>query len=121
MSPRAPKPTPLFHAGSGSILDALRLSIPLIVVPNPTLLDNHQDELAEELARQGYVVHGKLSTTPGDDAGSAASLAKAIEESEILKKEHQQWPPVNSGELDPQQERGLHGVMDEEMGYLQIE
>jgi len=46
--------------GSGSILDALRIALPLIVVPNPSLLDNHQEELAEELARQGYVVHGHL-------------------------------------------------------------
>lgn len=46
--------------GTGSILDALRISVPLIVVPNSTLLDNHQVELAEELARQHYVVHGSL-------------------------------------------------------------
>ncbi len=46
--------------GSGSILDALRITAPLIVVPNPSLLDNHQEELAEELARQGYVVQGHL-------------------------------------------------------------
>lgn len=45
--------------GSGSILDALRIGVPLIVVPNPDLLDNHQVELAEELASQGYVVHGR--------------------------------------------------------------
>ena len=49
-----------FHAGSGSILAALRISVPLIVVPNPALLDNHQEELAEVLAAQGYVVHGRL-------------------------------------------------------------
>lgn len=48
------------NAGSGSILDALRIAVPLIVVPNPNLLDNHQVELAEELASQGYVVHGRL-------------------------------------------------------------
>ena len=48
------------HAGSGSILDALRIDSPLIVVPNPTLLDNHQVELAEELAKQGYVVYGQV-------------------------------------------------------------
>lgn len=46
--------------GTGSILDALRISVPLIVVPNTTLLDNHQLELAEELAKQRYVVHGSL-------------------------------------------------------------
>lgn len=48
------------HAGSGSILEALRYGVPCIVVPNTDLLHNHQVELAEELARQQYVVHGKL-------------------------------------------------------------
>ena len=42
--------------GSGSILGALRLGVPLVVVPNPTLKDNHQEELAQELQKQGYVV-----------------------------------------------------------------
>lgn len=46
--------------GSGSILDALRIAVPIVVVPNPDLLDNHQVELAEELASQGYVIHGCL-------------------------------------------------------------
>ena len=48
------------RTGSGSILDALRIAVPIIVVPNPDLLDNHQEELAEELAMQGYVIHGHL-------------------------------------------------------------
>ena len=48
------------RTGSGTILDALRLSVPLIVVPNEELLDNHQVELAEALAEQGYVVHGRI-------------------------------------------------------------
>jgi beta-1,4-N-acetylglucosaminyltransferase len=46
--------------GSGSILDALRIGVPLVVVPNTDLLHNHQVELAEELAKQEYVVHGNL-------------------------------------------------------------
>ena len=48
------------RTGSGSILDALRIAAPIVVVPNPDLLDNHQQELAEELEIQGYVVHGHL-------------------------------------------------------------
>lgn len=48
------------NLGSGTILDALRISVPLVVVPNSELLDNHQIELAEALAEQEYVVHGKL-------------------------------------------------------------
>jgi beta-1,4-N-acetylglucosaminyltransferase len=46
--------------GSGTILDAMRLDVPLVVVPNEDLLHNHQTELAKELARQQYLVHGKL-------------------------------------------------------------
>ncbi|TAQ90162.1 hypothetical protein B7494_g1458 [Chlorociboria aeruginascens] len=42
------------HAGAGTILDAMRLGLPIIVVANPALLDNHQEELATELAAQGY-------------------------------------------------------------------
>lgn len=48
------------HAGSGTILDALRIDVPLVVVPNSELLDNHQVELADALAEQEYVVHGRL-------------------------------------------------------------
>lgn len=49
-----------FSTGSGSILDALRVGVPLIVVPNTDLLHNHQLELAEVLADQEYVIHGKI-------------------------------------------------------------
>ncbi|RYP30890.1 hypothetical protein DL767_006022 [Monosporascus sp. MG133] len=77
------------HAGSGSILDALRVNARLIAVPNPALMDNHQEELAEEMERQGYVVWGKLG-----------SLADAVEyiEQHVPKK----WPsPAAASEGAP--------------------
>jgi beta-1,4-N-acetylglucosaminyltransferase len=46
--------------GAGTILDVLRMGVPLIVVPNPALLDNHQLELAQELQAQGYATQGDL-------------------------------------------------------------
>jgi beta-1,4-N-acetylglucosaminyltransferase len=46
--------------GAGTVLDAMRIDVPVIVVPNPALLDNHQEELARELERQGYVTYGDL-------------------------------------------------------------
>ncbi|KAI9672923.1 MAG: N-acetylglucosaminyldiphosphodolichol N-acetylglucosaminyltransferase catalytic subunit alg13 [Trizodia sp. TS-e1964] len=93
------------HAGAGSILDALRMAVPLVVVPNPTLLDNHQVELAEELERQGYVIHGDLN-----------DLSSAILRSEELRKGPKKWPPAS--ERSGLSGRDLAGVMDDEMGFL---
>ncbi|KAK5937480.1 N-acetylglucosaminyldiphosphodolichol N-acetylglucosaminyltransferase catalytic subunit alg13 [Knufia obscura] len=93
------------HAGSGSILDALRVELPIIVVPNPELLDNHQLELAEVLAEQNYVVHGELG-----------KLAEALPAVEALRKKMKQWPPVvGTNEKTPRQ--ALAHVMDDELGY----
>jgi len=49
------------HSGSGTILDVLRLPKPLIVVPNDTLLDNHQAELALALSEKGHLVATTVS------------------------------------------------------------
>jgi hypothetical protein len=46
--------------GTGTILAALRLGVPLIVVPNPDLADNHQQELAQILDAQKYVVSSSV-------------------------------------------------------------
>jgi UDP-N-acetylglucosamine transferase subunit ALG13 len=45
----------LTGAGSGTILDVLRIGKPLIVIPNPTLLDDHQTELAVSLQELGHL------------------------------------------------------------------
>ncbi|KAF2426472.1 family 28 putative glycosyltransferase [Tothia fuscella] len=95
----------LCHAGTGSVLDAIRIGVPVIVVPNPTLLDNHQVEFAEVMADMGYVVHGHLN-----------NLEQALQDSEALRKKNKEWPPVNSG--IHRKAKGLEGVIDEEMGYL---
>lgn len=46
----------LTPTGSGSILTALRMGKPLLVVPNEALMDNHQVELADALEKERYLV-----------------------------------------------------------------
>jgi UDP-N-acetylglucosamine transferase subunit ALG13 len=44
------------HCGAGSTFEALSKGIPVLAVPNPMLMDNHQQELANTLSRGGYLV-----------------------------------------------------------------
>lgn len=48
------------RAGSGTILDVLRLHKPMIVVPNTSLLHNHQEELASVLDSQSYLKYATV-------------------------------------------------------------
>ncbi|XP_010528864.1 PREDICTED: UDP-N-acetylglucosamine transferase subunit ALG13 homolog [Tarenaya hassleriana] len=50
------------HAGSGSIFETLKLGRPLIVVVNEDLMDNHQCELAEELAERKHLFYARPQT-----------------------------------------------------------
>ncbi|ORX87605.1 glycosyl transferase [Anaeromyces robustus] len=49
------------HAGSGTILDALELHKKIIVVPNETLMDNHQIELANAMSKKGVIISSSIS------------------------------------------------------------
>lgn len=43
------------HAGTGSILDSLRMKKPLIVCVNDALMDNHQQQIADKFEAKRYV------------------------------------------------------------------
>lgn len=81
-------------------------------MPNPHLLDNHQDELAEELAKQEYVVHARLTVD--------GSLEKAVRDTEAARMKRAKWPHVNSGK-PPRMSRGFAGIMNEEMGFARLD
>ncbi|KAI2638882.1 glycosyltransferase family 1 protein [Hypomontagnella submonticulosa] len=69
------------HAGSGSILEALNFDSTIIAVPNPTLMGNHQEEIAKEMDKKGFCTHGELG-----------SLAEILTE-DLLNKSKTKWPP----------------------------
>ncbi|KAI1081251.1 glycosyltransferase family 1 protein [Whalleya microplaca] len=73
------------HAGSGSLLEALPLGTNIIAVPNTSLMGNHQAEIAIELEKDNYVIHGKIG-----------QIDQAID-GDKLKALKKDWP----GEEDP--------------------
>ncbi|KAJ4295449.1 N-acetylglucosaminyldiphosphodolichol N-acetylglucosaminyltransferase catalytic subunit alg13 [Kalmusia sp. IMI 367209] len=92
------------HAGSGTILAALRFQIPLVVVPNRALLDNHQEELAVAMEEANYLIRGDVE-----------NLAPAIKASEEFRDRMTQFPPITSGEH--RHTKSFANVMDETMGF----
>jgi len=86
------------HAGSGTILDVLRLGKPLIVVPNETLLDNHQQELSSALEKLGHL---KSSTISG--------LLETIET----------WDPSTLVPFPAFDGSRFRELLDEEMGFVE--
>lgn len=82
------------HAGTGSILDSLRLGKPLLVVTNNELMDNHQEEVAALFEELGYL--RRLSTAEMQ----AGKLKEYIEEFKHGKLQFKQMPPPPAGVVE---------------------
>eukprot|EP01114_Cavostelium_apophysatum_P022358 TRINITY_DN8062_c0_g1_i1.p1 TRINITY_DN8062_c0_g1~~TRINITY_DN8062_c0_g1_i1.p1 ORF type:complete len:401 (-),score=60.72 TRINITY_DN8062_c0_g1_i1:44-1246(-) len=91
------------HAGAGSILETLAQQKPLIVVPNERLMNNHQLELAEKLARKGYLVYSKLQ----DPSGRTLDYAIA----DIDKHQPKIFPSISHSSFS--------SLLNEEIGVIQ--
>ena len=56
--------------GAGTVIETLRACKPLVVVVNESLMDNHQEELADQLSLDGYL----LSCRPSQLVETLAQL-----------------------------------------------
>lgn len=94
------------------------------MVPNPTLQDNHQEELAGVLQDEGYAIwgHYRYSILPRRWLTSSGlltihrQLPATLDRAEILRTKMLSWPPVHGKQ--ERQPQDLAGVVSEEMGYL---
>lgn len=112
----------LCHAGAGSILAALRgpalspLPLPssvnekqrhLVIVPNDTLMDAHQSELAEEMHRHGWAV----VATPSTLAATIRELrGSSVTEKDAVSSSNASFPP-----FDPSK---IQSILDETLGIV---
>lgn len=44
------------HGGTGTLLDILKFHKPAIVIPNHTLMNDHQQDICDEFCKLGYIV-----------------------------------------------------------------
>ncbi|OAA42134.1 UDP-N-acetylglucosamine transferase subunit alg13 [Metarhizium rileyi] len=78
------------HAGTGTILDAWKMGLTLVVVPNTRLLNDHQTEMARHLAKQGYATMS---------SADRLDLQEAIHKAVLLWEENKttRWPAHDVG------------------------
>ncbi|GAA5964983.1 hypothetical protein JCM3765_004816 [Sporobolomyces pararoseus] len=103
------------HAGAGSILSFLRPPLPssssskskerrLILVPNDTLMDSHQSDLADEMEKKGW------ATICRDSHNLLATIAD-------LAASQMKNPPLDN-DFPKLDERKVQTILDETLGYV---
>lgn len=103
-------------------MEALRYQIPLIVVPNTSLLDNHQEELAVAMERSNYLVRGDVKYVSESSLEALpltmnSDLVPAIHRSEEFRLKMAQFPPITSGKH--RETKSFAAIMDETMGFME--
>lgn len=93
------------HAGTGSIMDALRENKKLVVVSNNALMNNHQQEIAQQFGQMGHLILSNSSSS----TDIAAAVIKCVS--------------TNLTPLAPAPSQQLAAIIDQEAGvhYLNVD
>lgn len=84
------------HCGAGTVLESVSLKKFLIVVVNPTLQGNHQTELADAMAEQGWCI----ATEPNKLFDKLSALASIGDPWAKIKAYPEAEPELFSGLVD---------------------
>eukprot|EP00930_Biecheleria_cincta_P007257 TRINITY_DN108451_c0_g1_i1.p1 TRINITY_DN108451_c0_g1~~TRINITY_DN108451_c0_g1_i1.p1 ORF type:complete len:178 (+),score=26.67 TRINITY_DN108451_c0_g1_i1:85-618(+) len=76
------------HAGAGSVIESLRAGRRLLVVVNPSLMNNHQLELAEAMHRRGFCA---IARQPSEVIAALAEASKMQVPSSYPARDLQLW------------------------------
>ncbi|WVF71856.1 hypothetical protein IAT40_006666 [Kwoniella sp. CBS 6097] len=102
------------HAGSGSILTTLRTTniksqrpIPMMVVPNESLMDNHQAELADKMGK-GMGQEGYLFVSRVEEL--VKTLPVFLDDTSPQRRSVKPFPQLN--------QTAFRDILDETMGYI---
>jgi beta-1,4-N-acetylglucosaminyltransferase len=105
----------LRRAGSGTILDVLRKAKPLIIVPNKSLADDHQTELANELGGLNYC---KTFATSTFRFVARALAGLCIDAScSAFAQDIRNFDPASLAPFPAFDGSRFKNILDEEMGY----
>ena len=84
------------HCGAGTVIESVSMKKFLIVVVNPSLQGNHQRELADAMAGQGWC----LATEPGSLFENLKELAADNNPESRIKPYPEVQPKLFSGLID---------------------
>lgn len=105
------------HGGSGTILSALSRRKPLLVVPNPTLAENHQQEVADMIAKNKQNVAVCQVKDLSKVLQHLQDPREALQRQQMLQQQQRQQQQQQGSQSTGPPGQRFASIMDETMGF----